>query len=115
MWFENGLYYVDIVYRNLKSEKSQDYAQKPQQNCTFMNSASRKVLRTYLGPFGIGCSWGRSFQRDTDTRREPTVVSVLNTRTMLHYVKLRLTRQNKQTAIEMDLALPKYSLLGRNI
>ncbi len=27
-------------YRNLKSENSQDYAQKPQQNCTFMNSAS---------------------------------------------------------------------------
>jgi hypothetical protein len=24
---------------NLKSENSQDYAQKPQQNCTFMNSA----------------------------------------------------------------------------
>ncbi len=27
-------------YRNLKSENSQDYAQKPQQNCTFMNSSS---------------------------------------------------------------------------
>jgi len=27
-------------YRNLKSENSQDYAQKPQKNCTFMNSAS---------------------------------------------------------------------------
>ncbi len=27
-------------YRNLKSENSVDYAQKPQQNCTFMNSAS---------------------------------------------------------------------------
>ncbi len=27
-------------YRNLKSENSQDYAQKPQQNCMFMNSAS---------------------------------------------------------------------------
>ena len=27
-------------YRNLKSENSQDYAQKPQRNCTFMNSAS---------------------------------------------------------------------------
>ncbi len=26
--------------RNLKSEKSQDYAQKPQRNCTFMNSNS---------------------------------------------------------------------------
>ncbi len=27
-------------YRNLKSENFQDYAQKPQRNCTFMNSAS---------------------------------------------------------------------------
>jgi|688.fasta_scaffold142034_1 hypothetical protein len=27
-------------YRNLKSKNSQDYAQKPQQNCTFMNSVS---------------------------------------------------------------------------
>jgi hypothetical protein len=27
-------------YRNLKPENSQDYAQKPQRNCTFMNSAS---------------------------------------------------------------------------
>jgi hypothetical protein len=34
---------VNIVYGNLKSEISQDYAQKPQGNCgncTFMNSAS---------------------------------------------------------------------------
>ncbi len=29
-----------IVNRNLKSENSQVYAQKPQQNCTFTNSAS---------------------------------------------------------------------------
>jgi hypothetical protein len=28
------------LYRNLKSENSQDYAQKPKRNCTFMNSAS---------------------------------------------------------------------------
>ncbi len=27
-------------YRNLKTETSQDYAQKPKRNCTFMNSAS---------------------------------------------------------------------------
>ncbi len=31
---------VNIVYGNLKSENSQDYVQKPQQNCTFMNSAT---------------------------------------------------------------------------
>jgi hypothetical protein len=28
---------------NLKSENSQDYAQKPQRNCTVMNSASREI------------------------------------------------------------------------
>jgi hypothetical protein len=27
-------------YRNLKSENTQDYDQKPKQNCTFINSAS---------------------------------------------------------------------------
>ncbi len=32
--------YVNIVYRNLKSDNSQDYAQKPERNCMFMNSAS---------------------------------------------------------------------------
>jgi hypothetical protein len=37
-------------YRTLKSETSQDYAQKPQQNCTLMNSASALPVvhtRTY--------------------------------------------------------------------
>ncbi len=39
---------VNIVYGNLKSENSQEYAQKPQRNCTFMNAASgfkKKELR----------------------------------------------------------------------
>jgi hypothetical protein len=31
---------VNVVHRNLKFENSQDYAQKLQQHCTFMNSAS---------------------------------------------------------------------------
>jgi hypothetical protein len=31
---------INIVYGNLKSENSKDYAQKPQRNCTFMNSPS---------------------------------------------------------------------------
>jgi hypothetical protein len=31
---------VNFVYWILKSENSQDYAQKPQRNCTLMNSAS---------------------------------------------------------------------------
>jgi hypothetical protein len=37
-------------YRNLKSENSQDYAQKPQQICTFMNSASvhNKYKQMYI-------------------------------------------------------------------
>jgi hypothetical protein len=30
---------VNIVYEKLKSENSQDYAQKPQRNCMLMNSA----------------------------------------------------------------------------
>ncbi len=35
---------VNIMYGNLKSEKSQDYAQKHQRHCTFMNSASGYIL-----------------------------------------------------------------------
>ncbi len=31
---------LSIVYGNLNSKNSQDYAQKPERNCTFMNSAS---------------------------------------------------------------------------
>ncbi len=38
---------VNIVYVNLKSENSQDYAQKPQRNCTFMNSASGSFVPKY--------------------------------------------------------------------
>ncbi len=36
---------VNIVNGNLKSENSQDYAQKPQRNCKFMNSASVDYIR----------------------------------------------------------------------
>jgi hypothetical protein len=37
-------------YRNLTSENSQDYAQKPQRNCTFMNSASGQAQKkTFQG------------------------------------------------------------------
>ncbi len=43
-WFEIAFVCnANIVYGNLKSENSQDYAQKPQRNCTFMNSASVSV------------------------------------------------------------------------
>ncbi len=37
------VFYVNIVYGNLKFENSQDYAQKPQRNCMFMNSALVRV------------------------------------------------------------------------
>jgi hypothetical protein len=40
---------VNIVYGNLKPEDSQDNAQKPQRNCTFMNSASGLLPSTYTG------------------------------------------------------------------
>jgi hypothetical protein len=32
-----------MLYGYHKSENSQDYDQKPQQNCTFMNSASEDL------------------------------------------------------------------------
>jgi len=34
-------------YKNFKSENSQDYAQKPQRNCMFMNSSSGKEKSYY--------------------------------------------------------------------
>jgi hypothetical protein len=36
---------LNTVYGNLKSENSQDYAQKRQRNCTFMNSASGHIAK----------------------------------------------------------------------
>ncbi len=40
---------VDIVYRqNLKSVNSQDYAQKPQQNCMFIYSTSDPDITRFL-------------------------------------------------------------------
>jgi hypothetical protein len=44
---------VTIVYGNLKSENSQDHAQKPQRNCTFMNTASG--LDLFFSAEGHGC------------------------------------------------------------
>jgi hypothetical protein len=38
-------YGLGDLYRNLMSEISLDYVHKPQQNCTFMNSASVGILR----------------------------------------------------------------------
>ncbi len=37
---------VKVVYGNHKSENFQDYTQKPQRNCTFMNSASALHVST---------------------------------------------------------------------
>ncbi len=53
-------------YRNIKSQNSQDYTQKPQRNCTFMNSASVQtccgVQAYFLGYlFNFSClqqCWG---------------------------------------------------------
>jgi hypothetical protein len=39
-------YILRNPFSNLKSEK--DYAQTPQRNCTFMNSASGKHVRTFF-------------------------------------------------------------------
>jgi hypothetical protein len=44
---------VNIVYENLMSENSQDYAQRPQQNYTFINSASETSTKLYVHEFGF--------------------------------------------------------------
>ena len=48
------LYSLRNPYRNLKSENSQDYAQKPQRNCTFMNSASVALTEVLYIKHGYG-------------------------------------------------------------
>jgi hypothetical protein len=40
---------VNVVYGNLKSENSQDYARKPQQNCSFMSSTLGWIIISHLG------------------------------------------------------------------
>jgi hypothetical protein len=40
------LYGLWNPYKSLKSENSQDYAQKPQRNCTFMDSASGMIVKS---------------------------------------------------------------------
>ncbi len=61
LWFKNP-------YRNFKSEKSQDYARKPQWNDTFMNLASAQRMKEPLP--GIMCNidllwkiWRRSSEK----------------------------------------------------
>jgi hypothetical protein len=45
------------VNRNInKSENSQDYAQKPQQNCIFMNLAS-EIKSWWWSGRGVRCVW----------------------------------------------------------
>jgi hypothetical protein len=46
--------------RNLKPEKSQEYAQKPQQNSTFMNSISGPKPYA-LSFFTMTCCWQGNF------------------------------------------------------
>jgi hypothetical protein len=52
-------------HRNLKSENTQDFAQKPQRNCTFMNSAS------VCGP-GSGYTGQGSIVQETENTRVPS-------------------------------------------
>ncbi len=53
------------IYGYLKSDNSQDYAQKPQRNCTFMNSASGLCCNICIGstlykePFSKVFFWGK--------------------------------------------------------
>jgi hypothetical protein len=47
-------------YRNLKSENSQNYAQKPQQNCTFM------FLASVFAEFKNVVDQGTEFQEDNN-------------------------------------------------
>ncbi len=44
---------VNMVYGHRKSENSQDYTQRSQRNCAFMNSASETSTKLYVHEFGF--------------------------------------------------------------
>ncbi len=69
---------VNIVFGNLKSENSQDYSQKPQRNCMFMNSASVHVVH---------CTVGKE-QRWTHNRR----IKVENQKNLLECKKTEVSK-----------------------
>jgi hypothetical protein len=60
---------VNIVYGNLKSENSQDYAPKPQRNCTFMHElgfwscADQIYEYTHICTYLSTCYCGSKVQR----------------------------------------------------
>ncbi len=62
-------------YRNLKSENSQDYAQKPQRNCTFMNSASGLCVRCSISAGGGSKPWLRASLESCTDRCESRLLS----------------------------------------
>jgi hypothetical protein len=64
-------------YINLKSENSQDYAQKPQRNCMFMNSAS--VVNT-IRLKHRGILYGRYLGRGGNSLRKGGVISSKETK-----------------------------------
>jgi hypothetical protein len=47
-----SVFNVSILYGNIKSQNSQDYAQKTQRNCTFMNSPS---ILSHIDPLPSLC------------------------------------------------------------
>ncbi len=88
---KNGLklvWNVNIVYGYLKSENSQDYAQEPRRNCTFMNSASRH--QTTQKNWCLQTTWP---QQDVPKRHynlnkvSPTILTTLKRR--LSYSTIR--------------------------
>jgi hypothetical protein len=57
---------VKIVYRNLKPENFQDYAQKPQRKCTFKNSASGVSMRKGKEEREIGRNKGKGITANSE-------------------------------------------------
>ncbi len=86
-------------YRNLKSKNSQDYAQKPQRNWMFMNSASVHNTRTLRSTFLLSrCS-------DRDTSYTRPVITLFSRRTVgegtMEYTKLRFPEQGQCFRLEI--------------
>ncbi len=70
---------VNIVYRNLNSENSHDYAQKPWRNCTFMNLAS---VHTFWTLWRVSCMQDQSY--DPTVKKANSYWSMVNTAKLTH-------------------------------
>ncbi len=83
-------------YRNLKPENSQDYTQKPQWNCTFMNSACITVMQLLvLLKRGSQCHDMTAFTNEFSMAHCPWLLRFFQNSTSKSHWDIRVFRPQK--------------------